>query len=178
MLAVLLTLYPEMLMFPGSIRSVMDRLLGFVRGSGPADPVRGLDEEVRFLPKWLESGGLEWPQDYRDRFDPSRPLPPHFAGYVNQLAAAPKRAPRIRDRAQTNYRRRAFPGSSAANATRPPPRYVCLAFGRMIYRFTQQENVLTLGPWLPIFLLMVLLGGLQVAAARGSGLETFIYRVF
>ena len=74
-------------MSPRSIRSVMDRLLGFVRGSGPADRVRGLDEEVRFWRKWLKSGGLEWPQDYRDRFNLSRPLPPHLAGYVDQLAA-------------------------------------------------------------------------------------------
>lgn len=70
-----------------SIRSLLERLFRPRQGPGSADRSRGLEDEIRFWRKWLESGGLEWPQDYQDRFDPSRPLPAHLAGYVGRLAA-------------------------------------------------------------------------------------------
>ncbi|CAN5676712.1 hypothetical protein BH23GEM11_BH23GEM11_07170 [soil metagenome] len=70
-----------------SIRSLVERLLRTLRGSGPSDQAGGIEEEIRFWRNWLESRGLEWPQDYTDRFDPHRPLAEHLAGYVDRLAA-------------------------------------------------------------------------------------------
>ena len=61
---------------------------------------------------------------------------------------------------------------------RLPIRYLCLAGGRLICSFSQRNNGLTPRPWLPILLIMALLGGLLAAAARGSGLEPLIYTVF
>jgi SAM-dependent methyltransferase len=68
-----------------SIRSLAETLLRRGRSPDSTDRSRGLEEELRFWRNWLKSGGLEWPQDFQDRFDPSRPLPTHLAGYVDRV---------------------------------------------------------------------------------------------
>jgi len=51
----------------------------------------GKSSELKFWAAWLSSGGLGWPDDYRQRQDPQTPLAPH----LSRLALSFK-GPRIR----------------------------------------------------------------------------------
>ncbi|HLJ65995.1 MAG TPA: methyltransferase domain-containing protein [Chloroflexota bacterium] len=40
---------------------------------------RGIDQELAFWRRYLASGGLNWPDEFRFRMDPDAPLQPHIA---------------------------------------------------------------------------------------------------
>ena len=46
-----------------------------------------LKGEVQFWRNWLSTKGMYWPEDFRARFDPARPLDGHLAPYVDRVAA-------------------------------------------------------------------------------------------
>ena len=47
-----------------------------------------LDGEIQFWRKWLSTKGMYWPDDFRARFDPDRPIGGHLAPYVDRIDAA------------------------------------------------------------------------------------------
>jgi SAM-dependent methyltransferase len=46
-----------------------------------------LKREVQFWRNWLSTKGMYWPEDYRARFDPDRPLDGHLLPYVDRINA-------------------------------------------------------------------------------------------
>jgi SAM-dependent methyltransferase len=46
-----------------------------------------LKREVQFWRNWLSTKGMYWPEDYRARFDPERPLDGHLLPYVDRVDA-------------------------------------------------------------------------------------------
>ena len=46
-----------------------------------------LKGEVQFWRKWLSTKGMYWPDDFRARLDPDRPLDGHLAPYVDRVDA-------------------------------------------------------------------------------------------
>jgi SAM-dependent methyltransferase len=46
----------------------------------------GLSDETRFWREWLATGGLEWPDDFKARFDADEPLVPEIAELVDSSA--------------------------------------------------------------------------------------------
>jgi SAM-dependent methyltransferase len=46
-----------------------------------------LKREVQFWRNWLSTKGMYWPEDYRARFDPDRPLDGHLVPYVDRVDA-------------------------------------------------------------------------------------------
>jgi ubiquinone/menaquinone biosynthesis C-methylase UbiE len=40
---------------------------------------RGVERELGYWREYLRTGGLDWPEDFRFRFDPQAPLQPHIA---------------------------------------------------------------------------------------------------
>jgi SAM-dependent methyltransferase len=51
----------------------------------------GLCAEGFFWWRWVSSRGLQWPEEFELRLDPQRPLLPHVATYVRNIAAHPVR---------------------------------------------------------------------------------------
>jgi SAM-dependent methyltransferase len=51
----------------------------------------GLWAERYFWWRWIRTGGLSWPQEFERRLDPRRPLLPHVAAYVRDVAGEPVR---------------------------------------------------------------------------------------
>jgi hypothetical protein len=49
------------------------------------DRPKQLQEEVEFWRRWFETKGLEWPEDYVQRFDPIHPIQKHIAIYIDRL---------------------------------------------------------------------------------------------
>lgn len=49
----------------------------------------GIRSELRFWERWLQTGGLEWPDEYRRRLDPDRPFPEHLAAFLAHLPDGP-----------------------------------------------------------------------------------------
>ncbi|KAB8144638.1 class I SAM-dependent methyltransferase [Chloroflexia bacterium SDU3-3] len=47
----------------------------------------GLRDEIAFWDKWFRTRGLEWPDDYRQRLDPQRPLAAHLRPLADQVDA-------------------------------------------------------------------------------------------
>jgi SAM-dependent methyltransferase len=43
----------------------------------------GYDDELSFWRAWVETQGLTWPEDYRNRLDPMTPLRPDIAAYLD-----------------------------------------------------------------------------------------------
>jgi SAM-dependent methyltransferase len=46
---------------------------------------RHLRNEVRFWRRWLLTEGLEWPEDFKARFDPELPIQDHLAPLIDQF---------------------------------------------------------------------------------------------
>ena len=46
-----------------------------------------LKGEVDFWRRWLSTKGMYWPDDFRARFDPDRPIGGHLAAYVDRIDA-------------------------------------------------------------------------------------------
>jgi len=67
------------------IRPRVRHLLRRLRGLVPASRDRQLRAELRFWRRWLETKGLEWPEDYARRFDPAGPVQAHLSRIIDQL---------------------------------------------------------------------------------------------
>jgi SAM-dependent methyltransferase len=50
----------------------------------------GIEREITWWRRYLAGGGLEWPEEYRFRFDPDAPLQPHVAQYLPVSAEPPR----------------------------------------------------------------------------------------
>ena len=50
-----------------------------------------LNDEIKFWREWFVSGGLEWPQDFHERFDPNQPIQDHVATYIDRIEGNPVR---------------------------------------------------------------------------------------
>jgi SAM-dependent methyltransferase len=68
---------------PQAVRSRIKDMLGMPQVERSA-ALRG---EVAFWRNWLSTGGMYWPEDFRARFDPQRPLDGHLATYVDRVQA-------------------------------------------------------------------------------------------
>lgn len=53
------------------------------RGAVRSRWTEGLGAEIQFWGDWIESRGLEWQAEFRDRLDPHRPLQPHLRGLID-----------------------------------------------------------------------------------------------
>jgi SAM-dependent methyltransferase len=50
----------------------------------------GIEREISWWQRYLAGGGLEWPDEYRFRFDPDAPLQPHVAQHLPVGAEPPR----------------------------------------------------------------------------------------
>jgi SAM-dependent methyltransferase len=67
---------------------VQQRLIQFLRrlrGMMPASRERQLRAELRFWRRWLQTKGLEWPEDYARRFDPKGAVQGHLAPIIDAV---------------------------------------------------------------------------------------------
>jgi SAM-dependent methyltransferase len=71
------------------LRPVVDALLGLKRRILPVDRSRALREELQFWDAWFATRGLEWPDDFSERFDPALSLQDHVARFVDRVPADP-----------------------------------------------------------------------------------------
>jgi SAM-dependent methyltransferase len=55
------------------------------RSLTPDTRARQRRSEVDYWRLWFETRGLEWPQDYSDRFDPSAPIQEWIAPYIDRI---------------------------------------------------------------------------------------------
>src|SRR4030095_15037997 len=55
------------------------------RGRSPVDREVALQQEIQFWKDWFITRGLQWPQDFRERFDPNQPIQKHVARYLDRL---------------------------------------------------------------------------------------------
>jgi SAM-dependent methyltransferase len=53
----------------------------------PVNRSLALQQEVQFWRDWFVTGGLQWPQDFRERFNPDQPIQDHLATYIDRLEA-------------------------------------------------------------------------------------------
>ena len=60
-------------------------LVRFRRWLQPADRPTALQEEIQFWRDWFVTGGLQWRQDFDERFDPNQPIQKHLASYIDRL---------------------------------------------------------------------------------------------
>jgi len=64
----------------------MVRKLLWFRGRRPRlSRASALQQEIQFWRDWFVSGGLQWPEDFRQRFEPGLPIQRHIATYIDQL---------------------------------------------------------------------------------------------
>ena len=66
---------------PHAVRSRIKDLLGMPQ----VERSVALKGEVEFWRNWLTTKGMYWPDDYRARLDPTRPLDGHLAPYVDRV---------------------------------------------------------------------------------------------
>jgi SAM-dependent methyltransferase len=66
----------------GHGRSVLRRLEGDTRA-------QQLKDEVQFWRSWFATKGLQWPEDFKQRFDPRYPIQEHVARYIDLLPQNP-----------------------------------------------------------------------------------------
>ena len=50
-----------------------------------------LRDEIKFWRRWFTSGGLEWPDDFQERFNPMQPIQDHVATYIDRIERNPVR---------------------------------------------------------------------------------------
>src|SRR2546430_5369848 len=74
-------------MIPQRLRSILKDLLRTGRRMPPVDRSVALQEEIQFWRDWFLTGGLQWPYDFRERFDPDQPIQPYVAAYIDRLDA-------------------------------------------------------------------------------------------
>lgn len=74
-------------MLPQRLRSIIKRLLRFRRRMPPVNRSVALQEEIQFWKNWFLTGGSEWPQDFRERFNADQPIQDHVATYIDRLDA-------------------------------------------------------------------------------------------
>ena len=67
------------------LRSITKGLLRFKGQMAPVDRSVALNEELAFWRWWFETGGAEWPQDFRERFNPDQPIQHYLATYIDRL---------------------------------------------------------------------------------------------
>ena len=71
------------------LRPVVDKLLTLKRRLRPVDRSQALRDEVQFWHDWFVTRGLEWPDEFSERFDPALPLQHHVARFVDRVDADP-----------------------------------------------------------------------------------------
>jgi SAM-dependent methyltransferase len=74
-------------MLPQRLRSIIKKLLRFRRRMLPVNRSIALQDEIQFWKNWFVTGGSEWPQDFRERFNPDQPIQDHVATYIDRLGA-------------------------------------------------------------------------------------------
>lgn len=72
---------------PHKLRSIVAKLLRLGQRPAPVDRSVALEHEIRFWRDWFDTRGMEWPEDYRSRFDPDQPIQEHLALYIDRLEA-------------------------------------------------------------------------------------------
>jgi SAM-dependent methyltransferase len=70
-----------------TLRSMRQSLRRTRRRPPPIDRSAALEEEIQFWRDWFQTGGSEWPWEYRDRLDTELPIQPHVATYIDRLPA-------------------------------------------------------------------------------------------
>ncbi len=67
------------------LRSIMKKV-PWLRPWMPAeDRSFALQLELQFWRDWFRTRGLEWPEDYKARFNPDQPIQKHVAAYIDRL---------------------------------------------------------------------------------------------
>lgn len=67
------------------LRLIKRKILSFIKRTPIVKRHDALQEEIQFWRDWFLTGGLEWPEDYHRRFNPSQPIQEHIARCVDQL---------------------------------------------------------------------------------------------
>jgi SAM-dependent methyltransferase len=70
-----------------NLRSMLHSLRRPVRRPPPVERSTALEDELQFWREWFQTGGLEWPWEFRDRLDPQLPIQPYVATYIDRLNA-------------------------------------------------------------------------------------------
>ncbi len=70
---------------PQGLRSILRNHLGIQKQTPPVKRSDALQEEIQFWRDWFVTGGLEWPQDFQQRFNPDQPIQDHVAIYIDRL---------------------------------------------------------------------------------------------
>ena len=68
-------------------RSSCQKLPWFREWMPPVNRSLALQQEIQFWRDWFVTGGLQWPQDFRERFNPDQPIQDHLATYIDRLEA-------------------------------------------------------------------------------------------
>jgi SAM-dependent methyltransferase len=74
-------------MLPQRLRSIVNKLVGFGQRPAPVERSVALEEEIQFWRDWFATRGMDWPEDYRPRFDPDQPIQEHVAIHIDRLEA-------------------------------------------------------------------------------------------
>src|SRR3954452_5529407 len=67
------------------LRRIMEEVPWLRRWLPPVDRSYALQEEIQFWRAWFTTRGLQWPDDYPERFNPDQPIQKHIAQYINRL---------------------------------------------------------------------------------------------
>jgi SAM-dependent methyltransferase len=71
------------------LRSILRRHLRARRRIQPVDRSIALQDEVEFWKEVFETGGGGFPQDFRERFNPDRPIQEHVSTYIDRIHTDP-----------------------------------------------------------------------------------------
>lgn len=72
-------------MLHNRFRSIVEKLLRFRRRMQPANRSFALQDEIQFWRNWFVTSGLQWPQDFHERFNPDQPIQDHIVTYIDRL---------------------------------------------------------------------------------------------
>jgi SAM-dependent methyltransferase len=77
---------------PFTIMKLRQKLSHWMRKLKPrVSRATALKEEIQFWRSWFLSGGLKWPQDFHERFNPNQPIQDHVATYIDRIEGNPVR---------------------------------------------------------------------------------------
>ncbi|MHC2990478.1 hypothetical protein OB13_02360 [Pontibacter sp. HJ8] len=75
---------------PIAVKKIPQRLRRWLKQRIPSlGRSQALEEEIQFWRDWFVSGGLQWPQDFHERFDPNQPIQDHVATYIDRIEGNP-----------------------------------------------------------------------------------------
>jgi SAM-dependent methyltransferase len=75
---------------PAALRPPLQRARAVCRRL-TASRAGGIRAELAFWERWLQTGGLQWPDEYRMRLDPGRPFPTALEPFLAHLPPGPAR---------------------------------------------------------------------------------------